>query len=318
MVVRSIAIGTTCINLILALYYFFFSQVETKSSRMNLKGSYSNHHGRYELRHHPQIFNERNQVSDAEHLIIVAGHSVTISGHLEDAEIDEKDWYLLGYQKGKGLPQAIIAHIRAGILEAAKDPKSLLIFSGGETRSDAGPETEGGSYFRVSDAMNLWGEPRKRDEYFPGAFDVRARTTSEEFATDSFQNIMFSICRFKEVTGSYPIKITVVSFSFKKKRFVDLHAPALRFPPEHFHFIGVDPDDSTGFDIKASSEGELMNAAKPFETDPYGCNTEVLIKKRKERNPFFRTPPYEISCPNMSPLLTWCEKQIIPASKVPW
>ena len=89
--------------------------------------------------------------------------------------------YSQSSQKGQGLPQAIHAHITAGIEEARKDPESLLIFSGGETRAAIGPQTEAQAYYQVADAMNLW----PADE---GA-SVRARTTTEEFATDSFENL---------------------------------------------------------------------------------------------------------------------------------
>lgn len=112
-------------------------------------------------------------------MIIVAGHSVTISGHLEDAGVDESDWFLLDYQKGQGLPEAIQRHIQAGINEANRDPQSLLIFSGGQTRAVTGPLSEGSSYFHVADAMQLW----------PSTGTVRARTATEEFATDSFENL---------------------------------------------------------------------------------------------------------------------------------
>ena len=84
-------------------------------------------------------------------------------------------------QKGQGLPQAIHAHIAAGIEEARKDPNSLLVFSGGETRAVSGPQTEAQAYYHVADAMNLW--PTDDDS------SVRARTTTEEFATDSFENL---------------------------------------------------------------------------------------------------------------------------------
>jgi len=124
-----------------------------------------------------QNFNDNGILNSADHLIMVAGHSVIVSGHLQDAGIDEKDWFLLDYQKGRGLPQAIIAHIKEGIRLAASDKKSLLIFSGGETRPATGPINEGSSYFHVADAMHLWES------------DVRARTTAEEFATDSYQNL---------------------------------------------------------------------------------------------------------------------------------
>lgn len=123
--------------------------------------------------------NQDDAAAKTRNLIVVAGHSVTISGHLEDAGSDESDWFLLPYQRHRGLPQAIAAHIEAGMEVARKDPASLLLFSGGETRASTGPLTEGASYYRVADAMNLW----------PSGSDVRARTASEEFATDSFENL---------------------------------------------------------------------------------------------------------------------------------
>lgn len=123
--------------------------------------------------------NTNGVASSAKHLIVVAGHSVTIAGHLEDANQDEADWFLLGYQKHRGMPDAFVAHIQRGIQEAHADPHSLLVFSGGQTRELTGPLSEGSSYYRVADAMNLW----------PENSTVRARTVAEEFATDSFENL---------------------------------------------------------------------------------------------------------------------------------
>ena len=129
---------------------------------------------------------------------------------------------------------------------------------------------------------------------------------------------MFSVCRFKEVTGHYPAKITVVSYSFKERRFKQLHAAAIRWPKEQFHYVGIDPDPSTGFDLQASSEGEQTNSVVPFESDPYGCNSQVLQRKRIDRNPFSRTPPYELTCPEMKILLKYCGPELISSSEVPW
>lgn len=56
--------------------------------------------------------------------------------------------------------------------------------------------------------------------------------TTEEFARDSYENLLFSICRFHEYTGNYPRNITVVSFEFKRKRFIEFHRYALKFPSE--------------------------------------------------------------------------------------
>jgi len=305
------------ILLLLILLVYFRNQSSSSSTDIlsSLRGSGSKtigaDHGQW-VKPDAQPFNEHDEVKNANHLIMVAGHSVTVSGHLYDADVDETDWFLLPYQKGRGLPQTIIAHIREGIRQAAIDPRSILIFSGGETRASTGPVNEGTSYFRVADAMDMWKDGIAKDK------NVRARTISEEFATDSFQNLLFSICRFREITGSYPDKITTVSFSFKQTRFETMHSNSLLWPSEHFHYVGIDPDASTGFDIGEATKGELENAAKPFDSDPYGCHTEVLLEKRRMRNPFHRTPPYELTCPEMKELLHWCGPDIISSDKVPW
>jgi len=279
-------------------------------------------------------FNENSAADAATHLIIVAGHSVLISGNVEKAAHDESVWFLLDYQRNRGLPEAIVSHIQAGIQIALDDEKSLLIFSGGETRAITGPETEGGSYFRVADALNLWDgrdvfqnetdvgyHHRFRKKNSKGGIKqstVRARTVTEEYATDSFENLLFSICRFREITGFYPRRITVISFSFKRERFETLHASALHWPLRHFEYVGVDPPPSTGFDIVESTNGEKKNSLVPFQSDPYGCHSEILQQKRKDRNPFSRKAPYELTCPEISELLNWCGPELISRTKVPW
>lgn len=39
--------------------------------------------------------------------------------------------------------------------------------------------------------------------------NVRWRALTEEHARDSFENLLFSVCRFRELTGMYPYNITV-------------------------------------------------------------------------------------------------------------
>lgn len=125
---------------------------------------------------------------------MVAGHSVLLRNNANI--MDESAWHLLDYQRGQSLPYAILEHIKAGILEAVRDPQSLLVFSGGETRGDGtAPYSEGSSYFQVADTLDLWAEANAKTHIrtaaaIPTAIsNVRARTATEEFSTDSFENM---------------------------------------------------------------------------------------------------------------------------------
>ena len=96
--------------------------------------------------------------------------------------------------------------------------------------------------------------------------------------------MLFAACRFQEVVGRYPKRVTVVSYDFKRRRFVELLGPALHLPLE---FVGVAPGGR--FDAQSAARGEAT-AAEAFERDPYGCEGE-LASKRTARNPFRRREP---------------------------
>lgn len=94
----------------------------------------------------------------------------------------------------------------------------------GQTRPLAGPRSEGQSYWNL--AHHFYRDDRSMDKF------MLERVYSEEFARDSYENLLFSLCRFFEITGRYPDKITVIGFGFKEKRFKDLHRKAVRFPKD--------------------------------------------------------------------------------------
>jgi len=50
---------------------------------------------------------------------------------------------------------------------------------------------------------------------------------TEDAALDSYQNVLFSLARFRELTGAYPVHITVVGHAFKCRRFKQLHCLVL-------------------------------------------------------------------------------------------
>lgn len=231
-----------------------------------------------------------------DNLILVAGHAVYVSDNVRDPGADSS-WCLQEFQKGE--PPFYIEHIREGARLADDNRSALLVFSGGQTRAEAGPRSEGLSYWLIAEHFSWWQRG-----------DVSLRTTTEEYARDSFENVLFGICRFWECTGKPPSLIKVVSWAFKRRRFA-MHIAALRFPVSRFEFIGAnDPVDLAG-----AEEGE-QKAVALFESDPYGTGP-VLGKKRDERNPFNRTHPYAVSCPVLEQLLRHKGPDVF-AGPLPW
>ncbi|KAK6340636.1 hypothetical protein TWF696_008960 [Orbilia brochopaga] len=230
---------------------------------------------------------------DITHLIMVAGHAIWMGGAtLGD---DEKEWTLLPYQHG--LAKTFKQHIEAGVKLAREDEGSLLVFTGGETRRFAGPSSEAQSYWSLAYLSKLI-EPNS---------SVFNRSTTEEFARDSYENLLFSICRFHEYTSNYPSKITVVGFEFKRERFETVHRHAIRYPLEQFTYIGLDNTDDQE-QLTRFRKGEKEGALAQFRADPHGCVDAQLVSKKKERNPFRTRHGYEVTAHELRGLMRWCTR----------
>lgn len=243
--------------------------------------------------------------SKFDRLIVVACHAVLRVSEMADAKTSDHAWYLLDYQKNVGFPRVISRHIQKGLDELAEDSNSLLIFSGGETRGDVGPLSEAASYYYAAEGMHHGGMSSQ----------IKHRIFLEEYARDSFENLFFAIIRFREVSGHYPRHVTVVGFDFKATRFTDLHRRALGYPAHAFDYVGL--TSPSPFDQPAAETGE-KNAMAAFQKDPYGCRGN-LRSKRRGRDPFHRTIPYELSAPELVPLLEWCGPGLYQgAQSLPW
>jgi hypothetical protein len=249
-----------------------------------------------------QVFAEHESpYTDLQSLVMVAGHAVYTSSKCDKPE-GEESWYLETYQKHPGQASTFVDHIKAGVEAAAGIEHALLLFSGGETRKDAGPRSEAQSYWNVAESKDWFGKTES----------VRWRTLTEEFARDSFENLMFSLCRFRELTGHYPKNVTVVSYDFKQQRFTDLHRQALRFPESQFSFVGV-PTSVTSQVAAVQGERKVLDM---FQEDPYGCQGD-LRKKRIHRDPFLRALPYPLGCPEMRGLFGYCGSDHY-SGNLPW
>ncbi|CAE6481606.1 unnamed protein product [Rhizoctonia solani] len=244
--------------------------------------------------------------SELDHLIMVPGHAIWKGGDPEEHEKDS-EWVLDVAQAGRGNPKAFYAHIAKGAELALADKNSLLIFSGGQTRKPT-HLTEAQSYLSLALSSKLL--PVTPSDTF-------LRATTEDFALDSYQNLVFSVARFKERTGRYPNRITVVGFGVKKQRFEKLHARAIRWPVNSFSYVGVDVADQV--DLEIAEDGEHKNGFIPYMRDLYGCH-DFLAAKRRSRNTAARFHPYHNSAPELADLLDWCppSRHLLFSGPLPW
>jgi hypothetical protein len=209
-------------------------------------------------------------------LIVVCCHATFRGGNPDD----EASWILQDFQRsnmetGKiGEHHTFMEHIKAGTSLLGQDPSALLLFSGGRTQTQV-ETSESESYRNVDSILN---NPNDCD-------DIRFwrdRCDVEVHATDSMQNFLFSILRFRKLTGIYPDHVTIITHAFKERRFLELHGPAIRYSAEKLRVCGINPS-MTLSELRDVQEGEMKRGYGPFLDDPYGAG-EVLSGKRATRS----------------------------------
>jgi hypothetical protein len=215
---------------------------------------------------HPSIASTNGRYKN---LVLVCCHSI-YKGTDDDIG-NEDNWVLAPYQASDpetGRPaehRTFILHIFAGLSATENKLTDQLMFSGGYTVL---PElSEAQSYGKV---LRL-ARPDRSVQY-----------ATEEVATDSYQNLLFSIVRFRQLNGAYPENISVITHGFKESRFLDLHAMAIKWPAHRIRVQGINPP-FTRKEFDATAKGELENAYQLFEQNPYGVNPPLREKREKRR-----------------------------------
>lgn len=233
-------------------------------------------------------------------LIMVPGHAIYVGTDPTHARsIAHWRGTFPGYQDNDEA-ELYWDHIRTGVLVGArrkekggvKELTSLLVFSGGETRPKAGPYAEAQSYWFLAYQNNWFGYP-----------EIESVATTEEFARDSFENLLFSIHRFHQLVHSLPRFVIVCGFSFKARRY-HFHWETISENPadprikleglkSEFYYIGV--NDPPAYLLKGpggSEEGEA-ETYKLFQNDPL-AERSPLVDKERERDRFLRHHPYPV------------------------
>lgn len=147
--------------------------------------------------------------SDLTELIIVPGHAIFVGKDPVMDRYSTSDWILEPYQASypRQSIQTFLNHIHKAIYHTLSRPQALLVYSGGQTRQAASELTEASSYSRLANLLDLYNSTTQEiqtshpDSGSTGSQSQAnpfPRMTTEEFALDSWSNLLFSVARFKE------------------------------------------------------------------------------------------------------------------------
>ncbi|KAK4627080.1 hypothetical protein CLAFUW4_04404 [Fulvia fulva] len=219
-------------------------------------------------------FKDNADINKTTELVLVCCHATYMADGFNTAE---DQWILQPFQRSDplrnkpGEHETFIQHIISAALAVHNDPRALLMFSGGRTTQ--APRSEAESYATIL---------RHIVDNNAVLFPAGVRFGLEQLATDSYQNLLFSVIRFRQLTGDYPTNITVVTHAFKERRFLELHAPAIKWPHHRIRVQGVNPPFTLD-ELNFTQRGEHERAYRFFAADPYGVRMP-LLQKRLERN----------------------------------
>lgn len=222
-------------------------------------------------------------------LIILPCHGVWKGGSTNGQ--DREEWYLAPFQIVGNDHLSFVEHISVSLEQLKRNPKSHLVISGGQTKKAPGPILELLSYYNLLRSLLT----EEEEEL------LLDRISLEEYARDLFENVLFLLCRFYEVHSTYPEKLVIVGFEFKRDRFLDLHLNrALGWDLNLVTYLGNEPLPTDLNDTERVAYFEDLNASEhrhgylPFETDWYGVK-KVLMSKKASRDPFKRYHGYASS-----------------------
>ena len=259
-------------------------------------------------------------------LIIVPGHAIQQCTEQGKSVLDPSCWLLMQSVQKRQVP-LFVAHVQRALRELAADDGALLVMSGGKTHAGVSRLSEASSLVALAERLvvdeigslqQLQRQPQT-DSPRDAAADLLLRVHAEEFALDSHDNVIFSVCRFRQLTGHLPRRVTVVGFPFKQRRFTEIHRASAGIAAADFDYIAVDARRDAelaralGGAQEVARQSAIVDSAYPaFLADPYGC-ADALRRKRHARNMYSPFAPsahahmYAHACPELSARLLKCE-----------
>ena len=95
----------------------------------------------------------------------------------------------------------------------------LFILRGATRAPPSPPIPESLSYLNLANALSLLpSDPVSSPESTRSPLPLNARAATEEYAMDSYENLLFALARFHEVTGMWAEKVTVIGYGMKRRR----------------------------------------------------------------------------------------------------
>lgn len=272
------------------------------------------------LKSHPKMVSSdlltSKYVPDLSNLIILPCHSIFAPELNEnkpnydpiEAIEDSNNWLLESFQLETNDHLSFFKHIELAFNELHHNiHNSVLIISGGFTK-DKIEKSESLSYYEVAKQSGLTKNP-----YFSFGTNILL----EEFARDSYENILYSLARFYKKYNKFPRTITIIGFGFKKERFLSSHLTTLGYyylpilsnnnnelnlndlpNTKHVKYISAGPilppkskdlsdDEYQNFKSlfwKKLYQNEKSNALDLFKENPFGSKGSILNNKKLKRD----------------------------------
>lgn len=198
-----------------------------------------------------------------------------------DNPLNEDDWILEPFQRDGGHHlRCFEAHIRVGVAWLQSNPDGRLVFSGGFTRQGT-VRSEAESYLLAAQKYGLMSDR-----------SLRSRIVLEEFARDSYENVLFGISAAYAAARFRITRVVAVGFEFKRPRFLDHFSSLQLGPGTTYEYFGI--NNPIEPQLTSALAGETATRRAFTTKSPDG--RESLRAKRAARTFGQRHVPYPDMC----------------------